>query len=114
MKNFTVHVIGRMPEELVTQLKTKLSTELVKLDLKPEIVQLDEKKHISTAYHETFNGEMLIIYGIPYNVPHFGSLSQDLFGLMEDKQTKVREYPKKIYIYATTEKEQKVWQCYQD
>lgn len=112
MKKFTVHVIGSMSEELSTQLQSKLSPELIKLGFKPEIIQLDEKKHIAAAYHETFNGDMLIIYRVPYQIPHFGSLSQDLFGLVENKQTKVREYPKKIYIYTTVELEQKAWRCY--
>lgn len=115
-KSFIVDIIGNIPPEELKKLDNRLRPQLEKLGLTSEYRIADENKDISTVYHETFNGHMLIVYGMPYHLPQFGSLSQELFGLREfdepDKITKRKEYPKKIYIIPTNEREKLAWESY--
>lgn len=115
-KPFIVDIIGNIPSEELNKLDNRLRPQLEKLELTPEYRIADENKDISTAYHETFNGHMLVVYGMPYHLPHFGSLSQELFGLREfdepGKITKRKEYPKKIVIIPTNEREKLAWESY--
>lgn len=117
MKNpFIVDVIGKMSSEELQEVRGRLAPQLAKLGLEPKFRIADEKRDISTVYHETFDGQMLIVYGMPYGISHFGSLSQELFGLREfdesGKTTKRKEYPKKIYVIPTNEREKLAWESY--
>lgn len=111
-RNFKVHVVGEISSNEVESVKDKLHSVLEETECGLSVVELDHhNEDISLVYQRALDGNMLIVYGMPWNFPSFGSLSRSLFGPHRDAEG-VLEYVKKINIVATNKNEKMAWENY--